>query len=242
MGRSKTVALVYPVVFAVLATLAACGDSSVVSVADITTPDSDTVDSHTAHTDIADGIWPPQPLGITHVEGYPASARAGAERSVVDSARRVLMNNPETREALGDNFRQFDGSLGSGKSDITASFVFYNYSNNTTVEAELSRNGNVNIEVYPAIEWQPPEHSEEVAQAIALGRESLIADGYETAGLVGTAMLAFPQISQIDFREKHYFAERKLYVTFGEGDGEIPVYSALVNLSSGSVSESGLVR
>lgn len=243
MGNT-TNALIFPTVTAMLLTLVACGDTSGLSVTEAPDvgADADVDLSHTAHTDVAQGIWPPQPLGITNVEGYPASARGGAEQSVVEAARRALMNNPETRDALGENFRQFDGSLGDSKSDVTASFLFYNYLTNTTVEARLTRAGNVVNDVYPASEWQPPEHSEEVTEAIALGQESLAANGYETAGLQGTAMLAFPQVSQVASTDRHYYAERVLYVTFGEGDGAIPVYSALVNLSSGTVTESGLVK
>jgi len=239
MGR-RISTLTFPVIGAVLISLVACSDSGGLAVTD--PADSGVAESHTAHTDVADGVWPPQPAGITNVEGYPASARSGAEQSVIESARRALMNNPETREALGDSFRQFDGSLGGSKTDITASFLFYNYSNNTTVEARLTRAGNVVNDVFPASEWQPPEHNEEVTEAILLGQESLLSNGYETAGLEGTAMLAFPQINQLASAERHYFAERILYVTFGEGDGAIPVYSALVNLSSRTVTDSGLVR
>ena len=240
MGKCRSV-LNYVGPGVVLMAMVACSDTSVTENSESGT-DTNVDASHTAHTDVAQGIWPPQPIGMTNVEGYPASARSGAEQGVIDSARRALMSNPETRAVLGDDFRQFDGSLGDSKSDVTASFLFYNYFNNTTVEARLNRSGAVVNDVVPASVWQPPEHSEEVAEAIALGQESLAANGYETAGLQGTAMLAFPQVSQIASSDRHYYPERVLYVTFGEGDGAIPVYSALVNLSSGTVTESGLVR
>jgi hypothetical protein len=231
---------------AISLSVVACSDSGGLSV---TPTDGGTetdvgaeVADHTAHTDVADGIWPPQPSGISNIEGYPASARAGAEQGVIDAARRAVMNNPAASQDLGDNFRQFDGSLGDSKSDITASFLFYNYTNNTTVEASLTRVGEVVTTVYPAAEWQPPEHSEEVIEAITLGQSSLQESGFDTAGLTGTAMLAFPQISQISSSDQHYYSERILYVTFGNGDGEVPIYSALVNVSNGTVTDSGLVR
>lgn len=246
MGRKSKTQL-YPPIAALLFILTACSDSDGLSVTAGNTGNTDTtnvesVGNHTAHTNVADGIWPPQPAGIEDVEGYPASARSGAAQSVVESARRSLMNNPDTRAALGDNFRQFDGSLGDNKGDVTASFLFYNYSNNTTVEAHLTREGSIVNNVFPASEWQPPEHADEVIEAIELSQASLVASGYEVAGLEGTAMLAFPQINQIASAERHYYAERVLYVTFGEGDGEVPVYSALVNLSNNTVTDSGMVR
>lgn len=222
--------------------LSACSDSNDLSGMEGNVDSVIPSGSHTAHTDVGDGIWPPQPSGITNVEGYPASARSGAEHSVIDSARRNVMNNPDTQNALGDNFRQFDGSLGDSKSDITASFVFYNYSNNTTVEAKMGRDGSVSSDIYPATEWQPPEHVEEVAEAIMRGEEDLLANGYETNGLQGTAMLAFPPLSQLADTNRHYYPERIMYVTFGEGDGAVPIYSALVNLSTGAITESGLVK
>ena len=242
MGRRSS-KLLFPAVAVILQSLVACSDSGGLSVSKSVEDEGDGLaESHTAHTDVADGIWPPQPAGITNVESYPSSARVGAELGVIDSARRALMNNPETQMALGENFRQFDGSLGDSKGDITASFLFYNYDNNTTVEARLTRSGDVTSDVYPAAEWQPPEHSEEVYEAIALGQASLAAEGFETTGLTGTAMLAFPPINQISGPRQHYYPERILYVTFGQGGGEIPIYSALVNLSSGAVTESGLVK
>lgn len=225
---------------AISLTLAGCSDSGGLSVTETGAGVDES--GHTAHTDVADGIWPPQPSGISNVEGYPASARAGAEQGVIDAARRAVMNNPAASSALGDNFRQFDGSLGDSKGDVTASFLFYNYTNNTTVEASLTRLGEVVTVVFPAAEWQPPEHSEEVIEAISLGQSSLQNNGFDTAGLTGTAMLAFPQISQISGTDQHYYPERILYVTFGDGDGEIPIYSALVNVSNGTVTDSGLVR
>ena len=240
MGKSRSV-LIYAGFGAMLLAMTACSDTFVTDNSEGNT-DTEAATSHTVHTDVAQGIWPPQPLGMTNVEGYPASARSGAEQGVIDSARRALMSNPETRAVLGDSFRQFDGSLGDSKSDVTASFLFYNYLNNTTVEARLKRTGAVVNDVFPASVWQPPEHSEEVAEAIALGQVSLAANGYETAGLQGTAMLAFPQVSQIASSDRHYYPERVLYVTFGEGDGALPVYSARVTFSSGTVTESGLVR
>jgi len=239
MDRKRSASVL---LLAVMAGLAACGDSAQISGGSEDSRLVDLPSDHTAHTGVAEGIWPPQPLAMTDVQGYPASARASAEESVIDNALRAVMNNPDTAAALGDNFRQFDGALGDSKSDITASFIFYNYDNNTTVQSRLTKTGSVENDLFPASEWQPSEHRIEVTQAIDLGRDSLLDNGYETAGLVGTAMLAFPPISEVVSADRHYYAERIMYVTFGEGDGAIPVFSALVNLSEGTVTESGLVR
>jgi len=97
MGRRSS-KLLFPAVAVILQSLVACSDSGGLSVSKSVEDEGDGLaESHTAHTDVADGIWPPQPAGITNVESYPSSARVGAELGVIDSARRALMNNPETQ-------------------------------------------------------------------------------------------------------------------------------------------------
>lgn len=197
---------------------------------------------HTPHTGIEQGVWPPQPLGMTNEQSLPARAKDGALDSVIDAARGVVMNNPTVRAALGADYIEFDGSLGDSKSDITANFLFYSYARNETVDVFLSRNGEVSHEAFAATAFQPTEHATEVTRAIQLGGSDLTAAGFEVSGLTGTAMLAFPPVSESTDLNQQYYPERVMYVTFGPGGGELPVYSALVNLSSETVSESGLIK
>lgn len=221
-----------------LAIIAGCGDSGGVNVSNPIPGQGD----HTAHTDVEQGIWPPQPLGMTNAEALPASAKDGALQSVVNAARGVVLQNPNVRSALGDDYIEFDGSPGDSKSNTSASFLLYSYSTDETVEVVLQRSGEVTFETYQAAEYQPTEHATEVTRAITLGRQELIDSGFEVAGLTGTAMLAFPPLSEVSNEDEHYYPQRIMYVTFGPGNGELPVYSALVNLSDSTVSDSGLVK
>ncbi len=223
----------------VVITLVACSDGDNITVVNSTLPSPG---GHTEHTDIAEGIWPPEPLGMTNVQQVPASARKSVLGGVIDAARSSVLNNPRLKSALGADYREFEATLGDPKLDTAASFVFYNYATDESVVAELKADGEVAYETYPAVVFQPAEHNEEVEQAIALGADSLMLAGYETSGLSGTAMLAFPPASSSTEPPGRFYPQRMMYVTFGTGNGELPVYSALVNLGSKSVIESGVVR
>lgn len=221
-----------------IAFVTGCGDSTGVNVIDSLPGQGD----HTPHTGIEQGVWPPQPLGMSNVEALPASAKDGALSGVVAAARGVVLNNPNVRAALGDDYLEFDGSLGDTKSETTANFLFFSYTSDETVEVTLNRNGAVTHETFAAAEYQPTENAVEVDRAILLGQQDLTASGFEVTGLTGTAMLAFPPQSAITDIEQQYYPQRIMYVTFGPGNGEIPVYSALVNLSNATVSDGGLIK
>lgn len=221
-----------------LVIVAGCSDNSGVNVV-VGLPNQG---DHTPHTGIEQGVWPPQPLGMSNVETLPASAKDGAQLGVIDAARGVVLNNPNVRTALGEDYIEFDGSLGDRKSDTTASFIFYSYSFDETVDVNLTRQGEVEVETFAASEFQPTEHATEVSRAISLAQTNLTSAGFEMNGLTGTAMLAFLPSSAATDASQQYYPQRVMYVTFGPGNGELPVYSALVNLSTSTVSDSGLVK
>jgi len=181
------------------------------------------------------GVWPPVLAGMENEQALQATALGAAQASVVDAMRGSIMNNPQVQQALGSNFREFDASLGDPKGNESASFLFYNYSNNTTVEALFAPSGQVQVQSQAASQFQPAEHAEEVPLAIELGRGALVSDGYSLANLTGTAMLAFPPSNQLPDNDNTFYPTRVMYVTFGPGDGLLPEYSALVNLSDNSV-------
>ncbi len=222
----------------VVAGVTGCGGSDGVEVIDNLPGQG----QHTPHTDIEQGVWPPQPLGMSDVEPLPASARESAQSGVINAARGKVMNNPSIRQVLGDDYIEFDGSMGDSKGNITASFLFFSYTNNNTVEVNLSRSGDVSSTTYAASQYQPTEHAVEVERAISLAETALVAQGFETTGLTGTAMLAFPRSSADTDSGQQFYGSRVMYVTFGPGNGELPIYSALANLSNNTVSEEGLIQ
>lgn len=162
---------------------------------------------------------------------------------LIAAARNSVLNNPVLLTQLGDNFAVLEESMGDDKSGIVASFLFYNYSTDQTIAVVLLSNGSINQTIYSASEFQPAENADEIRTAISLASETMRQDGVDINGLIGTAMLAFPAISQpLDVEAQRFYSQRLLYVTFGEGDGIEPKYQALVNVSQKRVVEHGEIR
>ncbi|MFK7862195.1 MAG: hypothetical protein AB8B64_25540 [Granulosicoccus sp.] len=196
--------------------------------------------SHESVSGIRDGIWPPQPLNMENVERLPTRLRPRARQSVVEIARRSVMNNPDVLNAIGENYGIFGASLSLSKSDTdVARFVFYNYETDQTVEAILNKDGNVNVSSLSASEWQPTENPLEIQQAISLARTSLESDGFDLDSLQGTAMMTYPAQTSSSASTPMFYDTRMLYVTFGMGDGEPPLYSARVDIGAGVTLERG---
>jgi len=233
--QAAATALVIPVL------LTACSDSDGLKLGNADSSNQQ-IGSHSRHTGPAEGVWPPVPSNMTNAVPYPASAREGALAGVLSAARHAIMNNPQVRASLGNDYREMEGALSDSKSSTVANVLFYNYATDETVEAILNRDGSIATQIYSATEYQPGEHPEETALAIDLARAALTNVGYDTTGLTGTAMLAFPEISAIASVEQQFYPSRVLYVTFGAGSGELPVYTALVDLSTAAVIEHGPVK
>lgn len=221
--------------------IVACSDGDGLFITE-TGNDTGTVGSHTPHTGVAEGIWPPQPANMENAEAFPASARQGVLSGVLDAARRSIMNNPQVRSGLGSDYREIEATLGDEKSDQIAGIVFYNYATDETIDVSLDRTGAVTSEVFPASAYQPMEHPDEQADAIALAQTALTNSSFDVTGLQPTAMLAFPPRSDMQSDDQQFYQQRVMYVTFGVGGGELPVYTALVDLSSANVIEHGLVK
>lgn len=208
---------------------------------------SQSTDSHTtehehSHSNAANGYWPPQLDGMTNQQALPPTGRTRARNSVLAAARSSLLNNPAVREALGPVISEYNASLGDPKSNTTATFLFYNYSLDQTIEASLLHDGSIALQSYEASVFQPTENGDEVVSAINMAKIALESTGYDTAGLTGTAMLAYPSANETQSLSETFYPERVLYVTFGPGEGELPDYRALVNLSTATVSDFGSIK
>ncbi len=201
--------------------------------------DKNTVDhSHDPSASLTEpGVWPPVLKGMENVQPLQGSALGAAQESVVDAMRSTVLRNPQVQQALGSQYREFEASLGGDKGDSSALFLFYNYDSNTTVEVAFSADSDVQINSTPASRFQPAEHALEVPLAIDLGRNALLANGHQLNALTGTAMLAFPPVNELPDETNTFYPERVMYVTFGRGNGELPEYSALVNLSTANVTD-----
>lgn len=191
---------------------------------------------------IEDGLWPPQPRGMENQQRLSSALQTRARLSVVDAARSAVLNNPDVLAAIGPDYGSFDASLAEPKSGDVASFVFYNYDTDETVEAVLGGDGDVSVQVRSASDWQPTENTVEIEQAIRLARASLIADGHALDALQGTAMLTYPPATEPGLEPPAFHDTRILYVTFGQGDGEPPLFSAQVNIATEAVTDGGPMR
>lgn len=220
-------------ILSVLALLSACSDG------DSQIPTSSHSHSHETVSGIREGIWPPEPMNMEDEQIMTAKLRPRARQSVVDIARRSIMNNRELLAALGDNYATFDASLSGSKEDDVAIFVFYNYVTNRTIEATLASDGAVTVNSFPASEWQPAENAAEAEQAISLARASLEADNHSIDTLQATAMLTYPTQILAGDAVPNFYDSRILYVTFGNGNGAPPLYSARVDISTQVISEGG---
>jgi len=200
--------------------------------------------SHSADavSGVRDGYWPPEPTDIEEQRLVPTAPQARARESVIDIARRSVANNPAVQAAIGERHGSSDASLSSSKNEGVASFVFYNYDTDRTVEAVLAGDGAVAVSTFAASERQPTENGAEVARAISLARAALEADGNDLDGLQGTAMLTYPAATPGGGAPARFHDTRVLYATFGPGDGELPHYSARVDIGTGTVSEAGAIR
>lgn len=220
---------------AILPVLQACSDGGSIT-------DSSQLSGQALTSGIAQGFWPPQPLNITEVEPLASSALNGARALVLDAARRSVLANPSVVAQLGSDYQAFDGSLSDQKSDTVATFLFYDYATDETITIQMLPDNSLISNRVAAAVYQPQEHPDEAATAIAMAADTLQQAGFSTAQLQGTALLAYPAADAIDNPEQQFHSQRLLYVTFGPGNGALPVYSAMVNLSSSTVTDAGLVK
>lgn len=215
-----------------------------------------TVDNHkhilgVEFTNADSGIWPPQALNATNVVGVRNYASGIKSQTL---AAGVVLKERFERDATlqnirGNRYASFEIEIineeevvGKDSEDVYARTTYYNYDSNLTIDAWIDGNDTIQYSVQAGYETQPPENREEEANAVALAKTALLSQGFsDAATLKGTAMLAFPNETYVERTGQYFYADRILYATFGQGDGEVPVYSALVNLSKNTVSDSGKI-
>ncbi len=196
------------------------------------------------------GEWPPVALNATNISpirNYTQGLQAQNLASSVIVKERFDKHNG-LRSIRGNRYASFEVDIvddkevaGKDSEGVYARTTYFNYVSNLTIDAWIDSNDQIQYSVEPAYTTQPPENREEEAQAVELAKADLTAKGYDVSSLIGTAMLAFPSTSEIAQTGQNFYTERILYATFGQGNGEVPVYTALVNLSQNTVSNSGEV-
>lgn len=194
-------------------------------------------------TDSSTDIWPPQPADITDVAEIPAADFARPNREPFTN----LDAYPNIANLLGERYEVLASHTIRNKSDMVTHIEteIFAYDTDQVVTVKLSADGSTVIghRVAFAYQYQPPESKSEVQQAIALAMHALSAQGFsDHLTLNGTGLLAYPTATETAATGHQFFSQRKIYVTFGTGNGELPQYRALVNLSNAAVESSGAMQ
>jgi len=198
------------------------------------------------------GVWPPQAVGatnITPVRNYAASGIGVQTLASSFVAKERFDKHPSLNSIRGSRYTSFEIDIIEGKDvggkdteNIYARTTYFNYVSNLTIDAWIDGDDTIQYSVQPAYETQPPENREEEAKAVELAKADLLSKGFgDVSNLTGTAMLAFPTATEVESTGHSFYANRILYATFGRGNGEVPVYKAVVNLSNNTVSGSGKI-
>lgn len=194
-------------------------------------------------TDSNEDIWPPQPEDITEVITITPSRNSAK----TDNIRRAMAANPLLADSVGARHEILAQQIVHDKNDKASQIKaeIYDYENNQVVTIELDTNGTdfTRSSINDAQDYQPPESPAEVARAIELASLSLSKQGFtEHTNLTGTGLLAYPTTAESVASGANFYRQRKIYVTFGTGNGKLPLYRALVNLSTNSVESSGSIQ
>lgn len=112
-------------------------------------------------------------------------------------------------------------------------FVFYNYTDNTTIEVSLDQKAKEVTNVV-SVHYQPAPLKQEIEQAISLARKDRGLAERITEDLEGTAIL----VSPADPEDPNY-SHRMFDVRFGCPNERLPKYMALVDLSTETVLKVG---
>jgi len=134
---------------------------------------------------IQPGVWPPTLQGIDNEQALPPPVRVRGTDVVIASARNSVRNNPRISDLLGNNYREYEASGGHAKDGTIASFLFFNYDTNTTIDVKMTSDGSLTHTLYAATDFQPTENADEVVEAISLGGAALESDGVDISSLQG---------------------------------------------------------
>ncbi len=212
------------------------------------------------HHDISQGvrftdsnldIWPPQPVDIKQVTSLTDLQRETGDERV----RRISSFQSKSLPGIDNAISNLIGARHevltqhylrdkSGKASRVDVEIF-NYDTNQVITVELDAQSNkiISQRSDDAHQYQPPESQAEVARAIKLAAADLTRQGFtEHTRLQGTGLLAFPTSVETAASGTNFFSERKIYITFGTGNGVLPHYRALVNLSTNTVESSGSIQ
>jgi hypothetical protein len=155
---------------------------------------------------------------------------------LVRRAQTIALANEHVKRLLtSKRYISIGASLLDGDDKKAASllFIFYNYTDNLTIEVMLDRTAQ-EVGSVAEMRYQPPPPQQEIDQAIALARQDRRLAELVTDDLEGTAVL----VSPVDPKSP-YYSHRQFNVGFGCPDERLPRITALVDLSAETVIKVG---
>lgn len=189
-------------------------------------------------------IWPPQPVNVTNVTTLLTTAKAFKKTTINKDA---MLADADVRNLAGDRFEILTRHEIKNKAGVIDRIETEIYAYQTNQIVTVSFNADTGTvtghTVADAFGYQPPESQAEAEQAIVLAEAALSRQGFtDHLTLRGTGLLAHPTAIETAESGHQFYSERKIYVTFGHGNGELPQYRALVNLSNSTVEHSGAIQ
>ena len=202
-------------------------------------------------TDSNTDVWPPQPTGITNVATITQTITSQNDpikkQQRKEQTQNTILAESKIQSLIGKNYVWLGEHKAADKSsdDQYRKVEIFSYDSNTLITVAVNKqSGNIiEYQLTAAGNYQPPESRDEASKAISLAKHALRKQGFtEHEQLTGTALLAHPSAAEIAESGTTFYPERKVYVTFGPGRGELPHYRATVNLSRSIVEESGVIE
>jgi hypothetical protein len=176
--------------------------------------------------------WPPRVKGATNVKVVPWKEIPGSLTDALEQRiHEGALQNAEVRRALGERFAyvstdEVEPKKGAPAHEALQTRVtFFSHTNNVAVEVAM--NG-LRVERTDRREgYDPPEGRDEVKAAVDLALRDRRLEG-RAARLRGEAIV-LPR--EPDAREAALRSHRVLYVSFMQGDEDVPRYVAVVDLT-----------
>lgn len=156
------------------------------------------------------------------------------------AAKSVATSNQRASELLGDRYVAIGTSLRQKRredDEPTLVFVAYDYDDDRTVEVVIELDGDdLSVVDVETANYQPAPVAEELDRAIELAAEDEWLDERLSRELEGSAILVTPEVE-----DEPHGGHRLFDVRFGRPNERLPEYRALVDLSAGTVVETGVV-
>lgn len=191
----------------------------------------------TAHVhDHGDGVWPPQPQGITGVvdfsnPGVEQERRLTLQRRFAELEQRVAARS-DLQHALGRQFARVtivdeEDKMGKARG---SRFTYFSYDTNATVEVLVDGASVRSVKAIAASEYQPEITDEEIAEATVIARAYFLNLGFtRVQELKGYGILPYRP------EGKGFYESRVIYISFHASNDAPPEFVAWVDLTGRTV-------